>query len=114
LTYLLIVPLLPPPFTYTMDRFDPGPRAKVLATILFHSTCAISVTLVSKSALNGIDAPVVLLAFQTTVQVVLLTAVGMMMGWVKLWRPLAVSHTLPVSMDDCAVVCSGVAKWNIN
>ena len=75
-----------------MDRFDPGPRAKVLATILFHSTCAISVTLVSKSALNGIDAPVVLLAFQTTVQVVLLTVVGMMMGWVKLWRPLSVSE----------------------
>lgn len=74
-----------------MDRFDPGPRAKVLATILFHSTCAISVTLVSKSALNGIDAPVVLLAFQTTVQVVLLTIVGMAMGWVKLWRPLSVS-----------------------
>jgi len=77
-----------------MDRFDPGPRAKVLATILFHSTCAISVTLVSKSALNGIDAPVVLLAFQTTVQVVLLTIVGMAMGWVKLGRPLSVSANL--------------------
>ena len=71
-----------------------GPRVKVLATILFHSSCAISVTLVSKSALNGIDAPVVLLAFQTTVQVVLLTVVGMFMGWVKLHRPLSVSISL--------------------
>jgi GDP-fucose transporter C1 len=52
-----------------------------------------SVTLVSKSALNGIDAPVVLLAFQTTVQVVLLTIVGMMMGWVKLWRPISVTQS---------------------
>jgi GDP-fucose transporter C1 len=67
-----------------------GPRVKVLATILFHSSCAISVTLVSKSALNGIDAPVVLLAFQTTVQVVLLTVVGIFMGWVKLRRPMSV------------------------
>jgi len=64
----------------------------VLATILFHSSCAISVTLVSKSALNGIDAPVVLLAFQTTVQVILLTIVGMAMGWVKLYRPISVSE----------------------
>lgn len=77
-----------------MDVFNLGPRVKVLATILFHSSCAISVTLVSKSALNGIDAPVVLLAFQTTVQVVLLTVVGMFMGWVKLRRPLSVSPAL--------------------
>lgn len=76
-----------------MDKFELGPRVKVLAIILFHSTCAISVTLVSKSALNGIDAPVVLLAFQTTVQVILLTIVGMAMGWVKLNRPASVSHT---------------------
>lgn len=76
-----------------MDKFELGlgPRVKVLAIILFHSTCAISVTLVSKSALNGIDAPVVLLAFQTTVQVILLTIVGMAMGWVKLFRPASVS-----------------------
>lgn len=90
-----------------MDRFDPGPRAKVLATILFHSTCAISVTLVSKSALNGIDAPVVLLAFQTTVQVILLTIVGMFMGWVKLNRPMSVSRprcSIPIQIQRMSLL----------
>jgi GDP-fucose transporter C1 len=66
-------------------------RLQVAATILFHSTCAIAVTLVSKTALNGINAPVTLLALQTVVQVLMLTAVGVPMGWVTLRKAPSVS-----------------------
>lgn len=62
--------------------------------MLFHSSCAVSVTLISKSALNGIEAPVTLLALQTFVQVVLLTLVGKPLGWIKFSRPLSVSDML--------------------
>lgn len=58
-------------------------RIKVASTILFHSTCAIANTLVSKAALNSLDAPVLLLAVQFTVQVILLTAVGVPLGWIN-------------------------------
>lgn len=69
-------------------------RLRVAATILFHSSCAIAVTLVSKTALNGINAPVTLLALQTIVQVVMLTAVGIPLGWVNVKKPLEVSRGL--------------------
>jgi len=75
-----------------MDHPSPPPpasRLKVTATVLFHSACAISVTLISKSALNGIDAPVTLLALQTFVQVVLITLIGKPMGLIRLNRPLS-------------------------
>ncbi|THV97803.1 hypothetical protein D6D27_01907 [Aureobasidium pullulans] len=69
---------------------SPSPsRTKVALTVLFHSSCAVSVTLISKSALNGIEAPVTLLALQTFVQVVLLTLVGKPLGWIKFSRPLS-------------------------
>jgi len=86
----------------TLQRAPPPPpsRLKVAATVLFHSTCAISVTLISKSALNGVELPVSLLALQTTVQVILLTAIGRPLGWIRFRRPLSVvppqSHRPPL------------------
>ncbi|KAG9874020.1 hypothetical protein KCV02_g22628, partial [Aureobasidium melanogenum] len=72
------------------ESSSPSPsRTKVALTVLFHSSCAVSVTLISKSALNGIEAPVSLLALQTFVQVVLLTLVGKPLGWIKFSRPLS-------------------------
>ncbi|KAH8895292.1 hypothetical protein GQ53DRAFT_779429 [Thozetella sp. PMI_491] len=62
-------------------------RTRITLTILFHSACAIWSTILSKSALNGIDAPVTLLALQTTVQFLLLTIVGTATGWITLSRP---------------------------
>ena len=61
----------------------PLQRLKVASTILFHSTSAIAVTLVSKSALNQLDAPVTLLFFQTAVQTLLTTVVGRLFGWIR-------------------------------
>lgn len=69
---------------------QPPSRRRVALTVLFHSTCAILSTILSKSALNGIDAPVTLLAFQTTVQVVLLTTIGYFTKWITLSRPVSV------------------------
>lgn len=68
----------------------PPSRRRVALVVLFHSTCAILSTILSKSALNGIDAPVTLLAFQTTVQVVLLTTIGYFTKWITLSRPVSV------------------------
>ncbi|ROT36150.1 hypothetical protein SODALDRAFT_328519 [Sodiomyces alkalinus F11] len=65
----------------------PPSRLKVTLTVLFHSACAIWSTILSKSALNGVDAPVTLLALQTTIQVILLTTIGTFTGWIKLSRP---------------------------
>ena len=64
----------------------------VAGTILFHSTCAICVTLVNKWALNEIHAPVTLLVNQTAVQVVLLSIVGLISGQVQIKQPIAVSN----------------------
>ncbi|CAD0107003.1 unnamed protein product, partial [Aureobasidium uvarum] len=72
-----------------MSESSSPSRTKVALTVLFHSSCAVSVTLISKSALNGIEAPVTLLALQTFVQVVLLTLVGKPLGWIKFSRPLS-------------------------
>lgn len=69
---------------------QPPSRRRIALTVLFHSTCAILSTILSKSALNGIDAPVTLLAFQTTVQVVLLTTIGYFTKWITLSRPVSV------------------------
>lgn len=69
---------------------QPPSRRRVALTVLFHSTCAILSTILSKSALNGIDAPVTLLAFQTSVQVVLITAIGYFTKWINLSRPVSV------------------------
>jgi GDP-fucose transporter C1 len=66
---------------------------RVALVVLFHSSCAIWSTILSKSALNGVEAPVTLLALQTTIQVVLLTIIGVATGWVKLNRPLNVSDS---------------------
>ncbi|KAK3075053.1 hypothetical protein LTS18_014114, partial [Coniosporium uncinatum] len=66
----------------------PPPRLRVALTILFHSSCAIWSTLISKTALNSLDAPILLLALQFTVQVILLTAIGIPMGWIKPFKPL--------------------------
>ena len=68
----------------------PPSRSRVALTVLFHSSCAIWSTLLSKSALNGISAPVTLLALQTVVQVVLGTTIGGLTGWIKLSRPPSV------------------------
>ncbi|KAM5354042.1 hypothetical protein ACJ41O_000692 [Fusarium nematophilum] len=65
----------------------PPSRMKVALTVLFHSSCAIWSTILSKSALNGVEAPVTLLALQTTIQVLLLTTIGSVTGWIKLSRP---------------------------
>ncbi|RMJ11302.1 hypothetical protein CDV36_009055 [Fusarium kuroshium] len=65
----------------------PPSRLKVALVVLFHSSCAIWSTILSKSALNGVEAPVTLLALQTTIQVLLLTVIGSFTGWVKLYRP---------------------------
>lgn len=74
-----------------MDPPPPPPsRTRVALTVLFHSSCAIWSTLLSKSALNGVSAPVTLLAVQTVVQVMLMTTVGSLTGWIKLSRPLSV------------------------
>lgn len=67
-------------------------RLRIAATIVFHSTCAIAVTLIQKSALNGMQAPVSLLALQTLVQVVLLTIIGRLTGWITLYRPASVCN----------------------
>lgn len=68
----------------------PPSRLKVALTVLFHSSCAILSTILSKSALNGIDAPVTLLGLQTAVQVALFTTVGLFTGWIQLSRPPSV------------------------
>lgn len=78
-----------------MDKHQPSKppppsRLKVTLTVLFHSTCAISVTLISKSALNGADLPVSLLALQTTIQVLLLSLIGRPLGWIRFRRPVSV------------------------
>ncbi|KAL7931474.1 hypothetical protein V8C35DRAFT_309608 [Trichoderma chlorosporum] len=67
----------------------PPSRRRVAFVVLFHSTCAILSTILSKSALNGVDAPVTLLAFQTTVQVLLLTTIGYFTKWITLSRPVS-------------------------
>ncbi|KAK4938946.1 hypothetical protein LTR10_020694 [Elasticomyces elasticus] len=66
---------------------SPPSRRRIALTVCFHSSCAIWSTILSKSALNGIEAPVTLLALQTTVQVLLLTTVGTITGWIQLQRP---------------------------
>ncbi|KAK0383036.1 hypothetical protein NLU13_8952 [Sarocladium strictum] len=71
------------------DARPPPSRMRVALTVLFHSSCAILSTILSKSALNGIEAPVTLLALQTFIQVLLLTAIGSFTGLVELHRPLA-------------------------
>lgn len=68
---------------------SPPSRTRVALTVLFHSSCAIWSTILSKSALNGVEAPVTLLALQTTVQLVLLTIIGTFTGWIQLSRPPA-------------------------
>ena len=70
----------------------PASRSRVAMVVLFHSSCAILSTILSKSALNGIEAPVTLLALQTAVQVILMTAIGAFTGWIELSRPLSVCH----------------------
>ncbi|CCX14382.1 hypothetical protein FPQ18DRAFT_377799 [Pyronema domesticum] len=78
---------------------QPPSRLKVILTILFHSTCAISVTLVSKSALNGADLPVTLLALQTLVSVCLLAIIGRPLRWIRFYRPLSAwKSTLPLTL----------------
>jgi len=61
----------------------PQSRLKVALIILFHSSCAIWSTLVSKSALNTLDSPILLLTLQFSVQVLLLTFIGVPLGWVQ-------------------------------
>lgn len=68
----------------------PPSRTKVALTVLFHSSCAILSTILSKAALNVVDAPVTLLALQTGVQVALFTIVGVFTGWVQISRPPSV------------------------
>jgi len=70
-------------------------RLQVTLTILFHSSCAILSTLVSKAALNNLDAPVLLLALQFGVQIILLTAVGVPLGWIKPFKSFTVSISAP-------------------
>ncbi|KAI5777287.1 hypothetical protein EDC01DRAFT_679404 [Geopyxis carbonaria] len=72
----------------------PPSRLKVALTVLFHSTCAISVTLISKSALNGISLPITLLFGQTLVQVLLLSLLGRPLGWIRFRRPTAAWRAL--------------------
>lgn len=76
-----------------VENRPPPSRMRVALVVLFHSSCAIWSTILSKSALNGVEAPVTLLALQTTIQVVLLTIIGVATGWVKLNRPLNVSDS---------------------
>ncbi|CAG7556267.1 unnamed protein product [Fusarium equiseti] len=71
-----------------VENRPPPSRMRVALVVLFHSSCAIWSTILSKSALNGVEAPVTLLALQTTIQVLLLTIIGVATGWVKLYRPL--------------------------
>lgn len=68
----------------------PQSRLKVTLTILFHSSCAIWSTLVSKSALNSIESPILLLTLQFSVQVLLLTAIGVPLGWIQPIKPPSV------------------------
>ena len=70
----------------------PASRTRVALTVCFHSACAIWSTILSKSALNGVEAPVTLLALQTTVQVMLLTTIGTFTGWIQLSRPTSVCN----------------------
>ncbi|RPA74725.1 hypothetical protein BJ508DRAFT_243713 [Ascobolus immersus RN42] len=72
----------------------PPSRLKIAATILFHSTCAISVTIISKSALTKISLPITLLATQTFVSMALLILIGRPMGWIKIRQPLTLWKTL--------------------
>lgn len=74
----------------------PQSRLKVTLTILFHSSCAIWSTLVSKSALNSIESPILLLTLQFTVQVLLLTIIGVPLGWIQPIKPLSVSANNPL------------------
>ncbi|KAM0253713.1 hypothetical protein ACHAP5_000290 [Fusarium lateritium] len=71
-----------------VENRPPPSRMRVALVVLFHSSCAIWSTILSKSALNGVEAPVTLLALQTTIQVALLTIIGVATGWIKLSRPL--------------------------
>jgi hypothetical protein len=105
---LLPPPPPPPAFMSSEDTKPPPPsRLKVALTVLFHSTCAISVTLITKSALNGIELPITLLAMQTSVQVVLLSVIGRPLGWIRFRRPLSVCFpvhpcetTLPADLQE--------------
>ena len=83
----------------------PPSRTKVALTVLFHSSCAILSTILSKSALNGIEAPVTLLGLQTAVQVVLFTTFGLFTGWIQLSRPPSVCSYLPCT-TRLAIMCT--------
>ena len=83
------------PVVFPRPAPAPPSRLKVAATVLFHSSCAISVTLISKSALNGITLPISLQALQTAVQVLLLTAIGVPLGWIRISRPASVPPAPP-------------------
>ncbi|KAF1991895.1 hypothetical protein K402DRAFT_299758, partial [Aulographum hederae CBS 113979] len=81
------------------DQPSSPPRLKVALTVLFHSGCAIWSTLISKTALNSLDAPILLLALQTTVQVILLTTIGVPIGWIKPFKPLSTWRSmLPLTL----------------
>ena len=73
---------------YELPR--PQSRLKVALIIFFHSSCAIWSTLVSKSALNTLDSPILLLTIQFSVQVLLLTLIGVPLGWVQPSKSLSV------------------------
>ncbi|KAI5461923.1 hypothetical protein BGZ63DRAFT_382621 [Mariannaea sp. PMI_226] len=77
----------------------PVPRARVAAAVLFYSSCAILSTIISESAVNSVLVPVALLALQTTVQVALLTVIGMYEGWLRLSRPCSVVYTHRSSVE---------------
>ena len=81
----------------------PLQRLKVASTILFHSISAIAVTLVSKSALNQLDAPVTLLFFQTAVQTLLVTVVGRLFGCIR-WISWFVIGICRQSGYDCVTL----------
>ncbi|KAF8539034.1 hypothetical protein BDD12DRAFT_738795 [Trichophaea hybrida] len=68
---------------------DTPSRLKVALTVLFHSACAISLTLISKSALNAAELPVCLLALQAVIQVLLLSLIGRPLRWIRFRRPLS-------------------------
>jgi hypothetical protein len=70
----------------------PSSRTKVALTIILHSVCSIWSILQNKTALNSLNAPILLLVIQTFVQVVLLTAIGLPLGWIKLPALLSVNR----------------------
>ncbi|GAO51068.1 hypothetical protein SAICODRAFT_79853 [Saitoella complicata NRRL Y-17804] len=81
-------------------------KLKVAATILFHSSSAILVTLTSKHALTTVNSPSALLLMQYLVAVGCIAVVGMPLGWLKgvssswrVWRsfyPLALARLVGV------------------